>query len=126
MKKSFLLSLFCLFLPFGFQISAQEKIWNQFEKVDWKPVFTSIGINGESQKYLNCTGCGISNENSRIPVLPVFIPGKEVSSARLKNAKWLDVPFWELPALDTQAIKSENSFALIEPAERKKQKGSLV
>lgn len=91
----------------------------------WQGVTKSVSPAGEFRS-LNCDGCGLDPDNIQTAAWMQFFPGLEVKNASLSNEVWMEIPFWELSAIDTLfLLERKNEIRLI-PDEQKKRLGTRI
>lgn len=91
----------------------------------WQPLNKTSNAAGTFVS-LNCNACGVDQENPQTAAWTNFFPGWKIDKAELKDAVWEDVPFWEIPALDTNFLKENTATVRIIPSEQQKTLGSRI
>lgn len=114
--------LIFFFLLISAQVSAQQRYTL---KPEWLPLNKSVSKSGAFSS-LSCRDCGVEGRNNSIPAWLQFLPGFQASDVTISNARWEEVPFWEIEALDTLYLKSNPEEFTIHSSERKKVKGSRL
>jgi hypothetical protein len=124
MKKtaSFVFLFSVLILHFT---QAQTKTIQRTEKIVWQSPAESRTNLGEPTKVLPCEGCNAWKNNNRFPHKTIFIEGMKAKTVKTLNEKWVELPVWELAAIDTSAEFQQTQISF-EKGEKERAPGTEI
>ena len=123
--KSIRIILICLLLGEAAIAQNRPLAERNAHFVEWVPLTKTTSPEGNLMDWFICKECITAKQNQRVPYVPVNIAKMKVTSARLANAVWLPLQFWEMPGVDTSAVLSAASI-LWEPIEIQRKMHSQV